>query len=103
MKTRSEKIHILTLGCAKNTVDSEALYSQLLSNDFSLTEEIGNADIAIINTCGFIDAAKKQSVDTILATVQRKNSGQLSKVFVMGCLVERYKKDRDFFTTIVKE
>jgi ribosomal protein S12 methylthiotransferase len=93
MKTHSEKIHILTLGCAKNTVDSEALSSQLLGNDFSLTEEINEADIAIINTCGFIDAAKKQSVDTILETVQRKNSGQLSKVFVMGCLVERYKKD----------
>ncbi len=93
MKTHSEKIHILTLGCAKNTVDSEALYSQLLGNDFTLTEEISEADIAIINTCGFIDAAKKQSVDTILETVQRKNDGNLSKVFVMGCLVERYKKD----------
>ncbi len=93
LKTRSEKIHILTLGCAKNTVDSEALYSQLLSNDFSLTEDIKKADIAIINTCGFIDAAKKQSVDTILETVERKNKGKLDKVFVMGCLVERYKKD----------
>lgn len=93
MKTRAEKINIITLGCAKNTVDSEALYSQLLTNDFTLTESIDNADIAIINTCGFIDAAKKQSVDTILSTVQRKNEGQLSKVFVMGCLVERYKND----------
>ncbi|MDD8018618.1 MAG: 30S ribosomal protein S12 methylthiotransferase RimO [Bacteroidota bacterium] len=93
MKTRAEKINIITLGCAKNTVDSEALYSQLLTNDFTLTESLDDADIAIINTCGFIDAAKKQSVDTILSTVERKNQGQLSKVFVMGCLVERYKKD----------
>ncbi len=93
MKTRAEKINIITLGCAKNTVDSEALYSQLLTNDFTLTESIDDADIAIINTCGFIDAAKKQSVDTILSTVQRKNEGQLNKVFVMGCLVERYKND----------
>ncbi len=93
MKTHSEKINIITLGCAKNTVDSEALYSQLLTNDFELTEKVDDADIAIINTCGFIDAAKKQSVDTILETVERKNKGKLSKVFVMGCLVERYKKD----------
>lgn len=93
MKTKTGKINIITLGCAKNTVDSEALYSQLLTNDFSLTEEIGNADIAIINTCGFIDAAKRQSVDTILSAVQRKNEGNLEKVFVMGCLSERYSKD----------
>ena len=93
MNTKQQKINIITLGCAKNTVDSEALYSQLLHNEFSLTEKIEEADIAIINTCGFIDAAKRQSVDTILAAVERKTSGQLSKVYVMGCLVERYKND----------
>jgi ribosomal protein S12 methylthiotransferase len=93
MNTKQQKINIITLGCAKNTVDSEALYSQLLHNDFTLTESIEKADIAIINTCGFIDAAKRQSVDTILSAVERKTSGQLSKVFVMGCLVERYKND----------
>lgn len=93
MNTRQQKINIITLGCAKNTVDSEALYSQLLHNEFELTETIDNADIAIINTCGFIDAAKRQSVDTILSAVERKTSGQLSKVYVMGCLVERYRND----------
>lgn len=93
MNTRQQKINIITLGCAKNTVDSEALYSQLLHNDFALTEQIDDADIAIINTCGFIDAAKRQSVETILSAVERKTSGQLSKVYVMGCLVERYKND----------
>ncbi len=93
MNTKQQKINIITLGCAKNTVDSEALYSQLLHNDFMLTEKIEEADIAIINTCGFIDAAKRQSVDTILSAVERKTSGQLDKVFVMGCLVERYKND----------
>lgn len=93
MNTRTQKINIITLGCAKNTVDSEALYSQLLGNDFSLTETIDDANIAIINTCGFIDAAKRQSIDTILSAVERKTSGQLDKVFVMGCLVERYKND----------
>jgi ribosomal protein S12 methylthiotransferase len=93
MKTQQQKINIITLGCAKNTVDSEALYSQLLHNEFALTETIEDADIAIINTCGFIDAAKRQSVETILSAVERKTSGQLSKVYVMGCLVERYKND----------
>jgi ribosomal protein S12 methylthiotransferase len=93
MNTKQQKINIITLGCAKNTVDSEALYSQLLHNEFSLTETIEDADIAIINTCGFIDAAKRQSVDTILSAVERKTSGQLDKVYVMGCLVERYKND----------
>lgn len=93
MNTKTQKINIITLGCAKNTVDSEALFSQLLHNDFSLTETIDDADIAIINTCGFIDAAKRQSIDTILSAVERKTSGRLDKVFVMGCLVERYKKD----------
>jgi len=93
MKTKAGKINIVTLGCAKNTVDSEALYSQLLTNDFTLTDDIGDADIAIINTCGFIDAAKRQSVDTILSAVQRKTDGNLDKVFVMGCLSERYSSD----------
>ncbi|MDP1678011.1 MAG: 30S ribosomal protein S12 methylthiotransferase RimO [Bacteroidota bacterium] len=93
MNTKQQKINIITLGCAKNTVDSEMLYSQLLSNDFTLTDSITDADIAIVNTCGFIDAAKRQSVDTILSVVERKTSGQLEKVFVMGCLVERYQKD----------
>ncbi|MEW5798017.1 MAG: 30S ribosomal protein S12 methylthiotransferase RimO [Bacteroidota bacterium] len=93
MKTKTGKINIITLGCAKNTVDSEALFSQLLTNDFALTEKIDNADIAIINTCGFIDAAKRQSVETILSAVQRKTEGNLEKVFVMGCLSERYSKD----------
>jgi len=93
MKTQTGKINIITLGCAKNTVDSEALYAQLLTNDFTLTEEIADADIAIINTCGFIDAAKRQSVETILSAVQRKTEGQLEKVFVMGCLSERYSND----------
>ncbi|KAB2924285.1 MAG: 30S ribosomal protein S12 methylthiotransferase RimO [Bacteroidetes bacterium] len=93
MKTQTGKIAIITLGCAKNTVDSEALYSQLLTNDFALTDSIDEADIAIVNTCGFIDAAKRQSVDTILSAVQRKSEGQLEKVFVMGCLSERYSRD----------
>ena len=89
----SKKITIITLGCAKNQVDSEALWSQLEGNDLEVTSEISEASIAVINTCGFIDEAKKQSVDTILETIKLKNEGKLEKVIVMGCLSERYHND----------
>lgn len=90
MNTPSRKIHIITLGCAKNQVDSEALYSQLAGNDLEVTSEISDASIAVINTCGFIEDAKQQSINTILQTVRLKNEGKLDKVIVMGCLSERY-------------
>ncbi|MDE3058319.1 MAG: 30S ribosomal protein S12 methylthiotransferase RimO [Bacteroidota bacterium] len=93
MNTPTHKIHIITLGCAKNTVDSEALHSQLRGNDFELTENMNNASVAIINTCGFIEEAKKQSIETILEAVKRKNEGKLQHVYVMGCLSERYHAD----------
>ena len=93
MDKPSKKVTIITLGCAKNQVDSEALWSQLQGNDFEVTSEISEASIAVINTCGFIDEAKKQSVDTILETVKLKNEGKLEKVIVMGCLSERYHND----------
>ena len=89
----SKKITIITLGCAKNQVDSEALWSQLEGNDLEMTSSVSEASIAVINTCGFIDEAKKQSIDTILETVKRKNEGKLEKVIVMGCLSERYHSD----------
>lgn len=90
MNTPSKKIHIITLGCAKNQVDSEALYSQLEGNELEVTSEISDASIAVINTCGFIEDAKQQSINTILETVRLKNEGKLDKVIVMGCLSERY-------------
>lgn len=90
MNTPSKKIHIITLGCAKNQVDSEALYSQLEGNDLEVTSEISDASVAVINTCGFIEDAKQQSINTILETVRLKNEGKLDKVIVMGCLSERY-------------
>lgn len=90
MNTPFKKIHIITLGCAKNQVDSEALYSQLEGNDLEVTSEISNASVAVINTCGFIEDAKQQSINTILETVRLKNEGKLDKVIVMGCLSERY-------------
>ena len=89
----SPKITIITLGCAKNQVDSEALWSQLEGNNLEVTSVISDASIAVINTCGFIDEAKKQSVDTILEAIKLKNEGKLEKVIVMGCLSERYHND----------
>ncbi|MGE5313256.1 MAG: 30S ribosomal protein S12 methylthiotransferase RimO [Acidobacteriota bacterium] len=80
----------MTLGCAKNTVDSEVLEGQLRGNHFAMAQDASEADIAIINTCGFIGDAKKQSVDTILEAVELKKRRKLDKVYVMGCLSERY-------------
>lgn len=93
MSDERKKIHIITLGCAKNTVDSEALHSQFRGNNFEVTENIDDASVAIINTCGFIEEAKKQSIETILEAVKRKNQGKLQEVYVMGCLSERYHAD----------
>lgn len=88
-----EKINIITLGCSKNTVDSERLMSQIKLNNFDLTENSNDADSVIINTCGFIDAAKEESVNTILEAIQLKKKGKIKKVFVAGCLSERYMND----------
>ena len=86
------KINVITLGCSKNTYDSEVLMGQLKSNYKNVVhEEEGN--IVVINTCGFIDNAKQQSIDTILENVKKKNEGLIDKVFVTGCLSERYKPD----------
>ena len=89
----TKKINVITLGCAKNQVDSEVLLSQLEGNNLELTSDISEASVAVINTCGFIDEAKRQSVETILQTVRLKNEGKLEKVIVMGCLSERYHGD----------
>ena len=88
-----EKISVITLGCSKNTVDSERLLNQLKVNSFNLTDEPEKAEIVIINTCGFIEAAKQESIDTILNAVELKNQGKLKKVIVAGCLSERYMND----------
>ena len=90
MNTKKKKVAIITLGCAKNQVDSEALASQFAGNDIEVTQDPRDADIAIINTCGFIEEAKQQSIETILETLKLKDSGRLEKVYVMGCLSERY-------------
>ena len=95
MRTKSQKkntINVVTLGCSKNVYDSEVLMGQLKANNKEVVhEEEGN--IVVINTCGFIDNAKEESVNTILEYVKQKEEGQIDKVFVTGCLSERYKPD----------
>ncbi|MBN1299598.1 MAG: 30S ribosomal protein S12 methylthiotransferase RimO [Melioribacteraceae bacterium] len=87
---KKEKINIITLGCSKNTVDSERLMSQLKLNRMRLVNNPNNADTVIINTCGFIDAAKEESINTILQATELKKQGAIKKVVVAGCLSERY-------------
>lgn len=98
MKTKTlkkNKVNVITLGCSKNIVDSEVLMGQLKANkiDVEHKDTIDDANIVIINTCGFIDNAKQQSIDTILQCVQAKENGYIEKVIVTGCLSERYKDD----------
>jgi ribosomal protein S12 methylthiotransferase len=88
-----ERVHVLTLGCSKNVVDSERLMKQISANNFKLTDDPNNADTLIINTCGFIEAAKQESINTILDAVEMKKKGGLKKIIVSGCLSERYKKE----------
>jgi ribosomal protein S12 methylthiotransferase len=93
MKTRLPKIFVDTLGCSKNSVDSEFFVGQAQANDFIIVDQIDQADTLLINTCGFIDAAKKESIDHILDGVRLKQQGQLEKVLVMGCLSDRYAEE----------
>lgn len=90
---RKEKVSVITLGCSKNTVDSERLMRQIQLNDIPMIDDPNKADTVIINTCGFIEAAKEESINTILQAVALKNSGKLKKLIVAGCLSERYMND----------
>jgi ribosomal protein S12 methylthiotransferase len=94
-KLHKDKVNITTLGCSKNMVDSEVLSGQLIANGIEVVHESEKPDynISIINTCGFIDKAKEESVNTILEHVALKEEGYLDKVYVTGCLSERYKND----------
>lgn len=89
------RVNLITLGCSKNLVDSENLYTQLKANDFDVHHERkkDDSDIVIINTCGFIDLAKQESIDTILRFADEKEAGRISKLYVTGCLSQRYKDD----------
>lgn len=95
MRTKSNKKHtinVVTLGCSKNIYDSEVLMGQLRANDKEVVHE-KDGEVVVINTCGFIDNAKEESINTILSYVQKKQEGLVEKVFVTGCLSERYKPD----------
>jgi ribosomal protein S12 methylthiotransferase len=93
MKTRIPRIYVDSLGCSKNTVDSEHFIGQAKANDFIVVDRVEDADTLLINTCGFIDAAKQESIDHILEGVSLKKDGKLDSVYVMGCLSDRYADD----------
>ncbi len=92
---RSNKVDIITLGCSKNIVDSEVLLTQLKANhiEASHQSEKGEANIIVVNTCGFIENAKQESIDTILQYIDEKEAGNIDKLYVTGCLSHRYKED----------
>jgi ribosomal protein S12 methylthiotransferase len=98
MKTKTlkkNKVNVVTLGCSKNVFDSEVLMAQLKANQFDVEHEslADDSEIVIINTCGFIESAKQESIDTIIRFAEAKAEGLVSKVYVTGCLSERYKGD----------
>jgi ribosomal protein S12 methylthiotransferase len=96
MKTKThkkDKIDIITLGCSKNRVDSEVLLTQLKGNELVATHEAYKGNIVVINTCGFIDRAKQESIETILDYADKKQRGKIDKLYVTGCLSERYKQN----------
>ena len=98
MKTKTlkkNKVNVITMGCSKNLFDSELLMAQLKANKFDVTHEDtkDDSEIVIINTCGFIDNAKQESIDTILRYAEAKKEGAVDKLYVTGCLSQRYKDE----------
>ena len=116
MKTKSlrqDKVNVVTLGCSKNLVDSENIITQLMANDYEVEHDgkhdgEDDANVVIVNTCGFIDLAKEESINTILLYADKKNKGEIDKLYVTGCLSQRYKDNLedgipevdDFFGTM---
>jgi ribosomal protein S12 methylthiotransferase len=88
-----KKVHITSLGCAKNLVDSEVLAGQLKLRNYTLTSEPSNAELIVVNTCGFIEEAKKESIQAIFEAIEFKNGDKAKQVFVTGCLSQRYKEE----------
>ena len=90
-----KKVNIISLGCSKNLVDTELLMKQLDKAGYSVEVDVenSNAKIVVINTCGFIGDAKEESINTILEQVERKQEGEVEKIYVMGCLSQRYDQD----------
>jgi ribosomal protein S12 methylthiotransferase len=88
-----KKVGFISLGCPKNLVDSEVMMGQLKANGYELTANASEADTLVVNTCGFIDSAKKESIDTILEAARLKSEGHATRLVVAGCLVERYRDE----------
>src|ERR1700685_4042845 len=91
--TKKGKVAVITLGCEKNTVDSEVIGGMLARRGVSLYDDAERAETVIINTCGFIEAAKKESIGAILEAIELKKQGVIKNVFVAGCLSERYRSE----------
>ena len=89
----SKKIGMISLGCPKNQVDAEIMLARLAQNGFEITDDVDGADAVIINTCGFIEDAKKEAIENILDMVELKNEGVIGKIIVTGCLAERYREE----------
>lgn len=90
-----QKLGILTLGCPRNLVDAETLAARLNAKGYSIVDDLGKAQIALVNTCAFIEEARRESVDAILETIELKKQGKLKKIIVCGCLPQRYKDLKD--------
>ncbi|HEX7331108.1 MAG TPA: 30S ribosomal protein S12 methylthiotransferase RimO [Pyrinomonadaceae bacterium] len=88
-----KKVGFISLGCPKNLVDSEVMMGHLKQNGYQITADAADAETVVVNTCGFIDSAKKESIDTILEAAQLKTNGQAKRLIVAGCLVERYRDE----------
>src|SRR5215210_6863566 len=91
---RVRKVGMISLGCPKNLVDAEIMLGQLQADaDVVLTHDLEEADVVIVNTCGFIDAAKQESIDTILEIAEKKGRGGVERLIVTGCMVQKYRTD----------
>ena len=90
MSHARRRVALVTLGCGRNEVDSDELAGRLAADGWDLVAEAADADVAVVNTCGFVEAAKKDSIDTVLAAADLKDSGRTQAVVAVGCLAERY-------------
>ena len=93
MSFMSKKVGMISLGCPKNQVDGEIMLSKLADNGFEITNDVDGADVVIVNTCGFIEDAKKEAIENILDMVELKKEGVIRKIVVTGCLAERYRDE----------
>src|SRR4051812_13436042 len=88
-----KKVHFVSLGCPKNLVDSEIMLAKLMHDGYTVTDNSAEADTIVVNTCGFIEDSKKESISKILEMSEHKKNGKLQKLVVAGCLVQRYKEE----------